>query len=380
MRQRGGDYDSDKVKSKPLVLSQLKKFDVYSKVHDDYSIKTKSGGAISLASICVMALLFLSELNTYLTVDYVDHIIVDTTLNQKLPIGINMTFPHLRCDEVSVDTVDSVGENQVDVHGSLVKLDLDAAGELSGGDKIAKPGDCLSCMEAAEVELQPGEKAPECCNSCQQLKDAYVEVGLPYYHILDVAVQCKNSIGCRVQGDVKVTKVGGNVHVALGKSMVRDGKHVHEFNINEVTDGFNTSHSIHRLDFGEQVPGFVSPLEGTTKIIKHGAYMFHYYLKLVPTLFFSRDGEPVYTHQYSVTDNQKNVMVKKGELAGLPGVFLVYEFTPFMVQRLEKVVPLSHFLTSVSAIIGGVFTVAGLLDAILYRSHKKLQTVNSRKS
>ena len=48
-------------------------------------------------------------------------------------------------------------------------------------------------------------------------------------------------------------------------------------------------------------------------------------------------------------------MVRRGELAGLPGVFLVYEFTPFMVERTEKAVPFSHFMTSVCAIIGGVF-------------------------
>merc|ERR1711920_376037 len=94
-----------------------------------------------------------------------------------------------------------------------------------------------------------------------------------------------------------------------------------------------------------------------------------YYIKLGPTLFTARD-RVVYTHQYSVTDNEKNVMVRKGELAGLPGIFLVYEFTPFMVQKIEKVAPVSHFLTSVSAIIGGVFTVAGMIDAILYRSYK----------
>merc|ERR1712151_434390 len=120
-----------------------------------------------------------------------------------------------------------------------------------------------------------------------------------------------------------------------------------------------------------------SPLEGTTKIVKHRTYMFHYYIKLVPTLFTGSD-RVIYTHQYSVTDAGKNVMVKKGELTGLPGVFLVYEFTPFMVQKINKVVPLSHFITSVCAIIGGVFTVAGMIDAVLYRSYKNLKKVNSK--
>jgi len=62
-------------------------------------------------------------------------------------------------------------------------------------------------------------------------------------------------------------------------------------------------------------------------------------------------------------------------LAGLPGVFLVYEFTPFMVQKIEKQEPLSHFLTSVCAIIGGVFTVAGMADAALYKSQQGLRII-----
>lgn len=349
------------------ALSELKRFDVYGKVHDDYRIQTRSGGTISIISIAAMTLMFLTEFNSYLSVEVVDHIIVDTTLNQKLPIGLNITFPHLRCDEISVDTVDSMGENQVDIHGGMQKISLDARGFVSSGDHVAKSGECLSCLEAKEFDEN------RCCNTCQDLKDAYSEAGLPYYHILDTADQCKNAVGCQIHGDVLVSKVGGNVHVALGKSTVRDGKHVHEFNIKEVSDGFNTSHSIHRLEFGERVEGMQSPLEGTTKIVKHGAYMFHYYIKLVPTLFNGRNDRTVYTHQYSVTDNEKNVMVKKGELAGLPGVFLVYEFTPFMVQKIEKPQPLSHFLTSVCAIIGGVFTVAGMIDAALYKSYNGLK-------
>ena len=349
--------------------SKLKNFDLYGKVHDDYRIKTQSGGIISLVSMLIMAMLFLSELHNYLRAELIDHIVVDTTLNQKLPIGLNITFPHIRCDEVSVDTVDSKGENQVDIAGTLTKMNLDVVGAPSKGDPVAKPGECFSCLEAQDL-AEKGEKL--CCNSCQALKETYQDFGLPYFHILDTAMQCSNSVGCRVEGDVLVSKVGGNVHVALGKSTVRDGKHVHEFNLKDVEDGFNTSHIIHRLEFGERVPGVESPLEGTAKIVLKGAYMFHYYIKLVPTLF-EGDGKSQYTHQYSVTGQEKDVLVRKGELAGLPGVFLVYEFTPFMVQKRVKEVPFSHFVISVCAIIGGVFTVAGLLDALLYGTAKRMK-------
>merc|ERR1719409_448738 len=143
--------------------------------------------------------------------------------------------------------------------------------------------------------------------------------------------------------------------------MIRDGKHVHEFNMNDVGDGFNTSHEIHSITFGDNVPGVLSPLDGTTKIVRHGAFMFHYYIKLVPTVFMGRWGSETYTNQYSVTDSARNVQVRSGELSGLPGVFIVYDFSPFLMRKTEKAKPWSYIFTSICAIIGGVFNIAFLV-------------------
>mmetsp|Transcript_39746 Transcript_39746/g.89007 ORF Transcript_39746/g.89007 Transcript_39746/m.89007 type:complete len:377 (+) Transcript_39746:177-1307(+) len=336
------------------ALEGLKHFDVYTKVHDDYIMRSQAGGVVTLVTSFIIALLFWTELGEFLTVEVTDSISVDTRINQKLHIGLDITFAHLRCDEVSVDTVDSSGDNQVNVHGSLAKVPLDREGRHVEGDTLAKPGDCLPCLEAADEEHR-------CCNTCQDLKDAYVAKELAYYHILDYADQCKHSVGCRVKGKVIVNKVSGNVHVALGHSTIRDGKHVHEFNMHDLTDGFNTSHEIHSMSFGDVIPGAFSPLEGVTKTVNQGSYMFHYYIKLVPTVYTSRWGNEMYTHQYSVTDAARNVQAKGGELSGLPGVFFVYDFSPFLMQKTEKTKPWSYLLTSICAIIGGVFSIASLV-------------------
>jgi hypothetical protein len=340
------------------VLDNLSTFDVFSKVHDDHMQKSQAGGIVTVITSFLIAILFWTELREFCTVEVIDSISVDTRINQKLPIGINITFPHLRCDEVSVDTVDSAGDNQVNVHGGLQKIPIDSTGMILDHDFAAKAGDCLSCMEGADDEHK-------CCNSCQDLKDAYSAKDLPYYHILDTAVQCKDSIGCAVAGKVTVNKVSGNVHVALGRSTVREGKHVHEFNMHDVSDGFNTSHSIHHITFGDQVPGVMSPLDGTTKIVRHGAFMFHYYIKLVPTVFTGRWGTEIYTNQYSVTDSARNVQVRSGELSGLPGVFIVYDFSPFLMRKTERAKPWSYIFTSICAIIGGVFSIAILVEMIV---------------
>eukprot|EP00440_Ansanella_granifera_P061898 gb/GFBE01067109.1/.p1 GENE.gb/GFBE01067109.1/~~gb/GFBE01067109.1/.p1 ORF type:complete len:373 (+),score=81.66 gb/GFBE01067109.1/:1-1119(+) len=341
------------------ALEKLKHFDVYNKVHDDYVQKRQTGGAVTIVTSLIVAALLYSEIRDFLSVEIVHSISVDTRTRQKLPISLDITFPHLRCSEVSVDTVDSAGDTQVDAHGGLEMFNLDASGKMSAGDPVAKEGDCWSCLEADD------ESEKRCCNSCQELKDAYADKGISYFHVLDTAMQCKESLGCRVKGKVVVNKVGGNVHVALGKSVERDGKLVHEFNMNDIGDGFNTSHHIHSITFGDHVNGVVSPLNGQKQIAGAGSWMYHYYLKLVPTAFTDRRGIATYTNQYSVTDSKRNVQVRGGELTGLPGVFLVYDFSPFLMKQTEQVKPWSYVFTSICAIIGGVFSIAALVEMAL---------------
>lgn len=340
------------------ALDTFKKFDVYNKVHDDYVLSRESGGAVSLVTAIIIAVLVWCEFKEFLTVEIAHSITVDTKVNQKLSIVLDITFPHLRCSEVSVDTVDSAGDTQVDAHGGLKMYNLDAVGKMTSGDPVAKEGDCWPCLEAEDADHK-------CCNSCQELKDAYSDKEIPYFHILDTAMQCKGSIGCRIKGKVVVNKVSGNVHVALGKSVERNGKLVHEFNMEDVSDGFNTSHYIDSITFGDYVPHLKSPLEGTRKIAKEGAWMYHYYLKLVPTVFNDRYARALYTNQYSVTDSERNVQVRNGELTGLPGVFIVYDFSPFLMTQTEQVKPWSFIFTSMCALAGGVFSIAMLVDLVI---------------
>lgn len=57
----------------------------------------------------------------------------------------------------------------------------------------------------------------------------------------------------------------------------------------------------------------------------------------------------------------------------LTGIFFMYDLSPMMVQLTETRRSFTHFLTGVCAIVGGVFTVAGMLDGMLYHSQKALK-------
>eukprot|EP00388_Colpodella_angusta_P011211 GDKJ01028831.1.p1 GENE.GDKJ01028831.1~~GDKJ01028831.1.p1 ORF type:complete len:381 (-),score=52.91 GDKJ01028831.1:454-1596(-) len=352
------------IKPPVSVISSLRKLDVYNKVHDDYAVKTSSGGFISILSFLVILFLFISETHDYLKTEITDHVVVDTHMDQPLPIDLKVTFPYLRCSDVSVDTVDSVGEHQSNIQGTLQKYPLhQESSELSAGS-------CGSCYDGQSATTN-------CCNSCDELEKAYEAKSLSFHSILKKAPQCALSIGCSIEGKVMVNKVSGNVHVALGKSSVRDGKLIHEFNPEDVKAGFDTSHTVERLRFGDSVPGVSSPLENG-ELLKNAndkSTMFHYYIKLVPTVFKRKDQTELFTNQYSATETVRVATVsKEGQLSGLPGVYFVYDFTPFLVEKIEKNKSFGHYLTGLVAIVGGVFGLSAFADILIYSGVKKLRS------
>lgn len=51
----------------------------------------------------------------------------------------------------------------------------------------------------------------------------------------------------------------------------------------------------------------------------------------------------------------------------------MFELSPILVQLSETRRSFTHFLTGICAIIGGVFTVAGMVDGAIYHGLRKLQ-------
>lgn len=73
---------------------------------------------MSLASFVVIALLFLSELYSYLNVEIVEELFVDSTaVDQRVDIHFDVTFDHLPCALLSIDVMDISGLNSHDVKG-----------------------------------------------------------------------------------------------------------------------------------------------------------------------------------------------------------------------------------------------------------------------
>jgi hypothetical protein len=59
-----------------------------------------------------------------------------------------------------------------------------------------------------------------------------------------------------------------------------------------------------------------------------------------------------------------------GLAGGLPGVFFMLNHSPMRIIYSESRPTFGSFLTSICAIIGGVFSVASIIDTILYRAER----------
>lgn len=86
--------------------------------------------------------------------------------------------------------------------------------------------------------------------------------------------------------------------------------------------------------------------------------------KVVPTLYKYLNGTTIQTNQYSVTEHMRHVNPGSGR--GLPGVFFFYEVSALHVEISESRRGFVAFFTSVAAIVGGVITVMGMLDQLVY--------------
>ena len=90
-------------------------------------------------------------------------------------------------------------------------------------------------------------------------------------------------------------------------------------------------------------------------------------MKVVPTVYTTEFGYKHTTNQFTVTERFRPFSLKPGESVIVPGIFFIYDMSAFMVEIQKSRKPLLHTLTRLCAIVGGVFSILGLLDKIVYR-------------
>lgn len=285
--------------------------------------------------------------------------------------------------------MDTAGDSQIDVLSHIHKTEVDADGKPIDEktlERITAEERRLDFEKRPKGEAKLCRECPAglpvatdaCCNTCQDVKDAYVLAGQDDGPAGD-SEQCmeeaqrmkrllnRDNRGCRLDGYVEVNKVAGNFHFAPGHSYQhKGGSHIHEFKPEEAAR-FNISHTINKLMFGEyELPNKPNALDATTRISEDGPGVFQYFIKIVPTTYQPDAGTVHRTHQYAVTQHTKAASRQSGFV--LPGIFFIYDINPIMVTVTEKHTPLLQFLVRLCAIVGGIFTVSGFIDAVIHNA------------
>lgn len=426
-----------------VVMQGLRNFDIFpkfdSRFEQEARDKTVFGAVLSVVAVLLVLVLVGGEVSYFFSIETKHELFVDTSdVNQQLTIHINVSFFKTPCDLISIDAIDSFGEFQKDIEATTRKHRISNDGTfiaetvelVNSGKKSMRNGEeedhasaaghrdgCGSCYGAGA--------AGSCCNSCDDVREAYERHGWTF-NLNDVSiVQCAaerlahasriaNHEGCNIAGTLAVRRVQGNIHFIPGRSFTHLGQHLHDLAGDEVKD-LNLTHRINHLSFGDSYPGLVNPLDGRTNAahtnappptaedaakadpnsqlalvpsLPHhakehknpgvddshpfGGGKFQYFIKVVPTWYDKLDGTSVKTNQYSCTEHYSAV---KTDMQFIPGMFVLYDLSPIMVHAYEAR-PYSsvvHFLLELCAITGGVFTVAGIVDSFLYHGARQVK-------
>jgi len=381
-------------------MDKLKAFDAYPRPAEEFRVRTLFGAIASIVCGLIILVLVWGEFLYYLQVTVVPEITLDQRREDKLNVSFDITFPHIGCAMLGVDTMDVSGNHQLDIKHTVYKQRLRADGseiatprrELvdsrpSDNEKAEAKQKELDISAGLAEEKKEDEKCGDCwgaqspsipcCNTCEDVRRAYEAKG--WLLNRDTVPQCvqemdteemktqrRASEGCRVYGYVTVNKVAGNFHIAPGASMQSGHQHVHSTSM--LPDDINVTHIIKSLSFGESYPGQANPLDEHVERDEKGALMTQYFINVVPTVYTYRDGHEVHTSQFSVTTHSHSVNMEEARKrgAGTPGLYITYDMSPISITYREFQRSFAHFLTGVCAIVGGVFTIMGFFDKVVY--------------
>jgi len=371
---------------------RIKSLDAFPKTLEDVRVQTATGGLVSLLAWCVIAVLVVYEVSSFLTPERHVELKVDVSRGEVMRVNLDIDFPGINCEVLGVDALDATGNVQLEIQNNLYKTKLDSSGKPLRHQASRRPAERKRALPppAASYSPLPPDYCGDCygaasaakngcCNSCDEVRAAYEARGWILLELENVEQCLREGLhsnitnrlrpgeGCNIKGFIEVSKVQGNFHISPGHTFDYHGRHLHD--MSAFADArLDVSHTIHHLSFGDSFPGVTHPLDGVSKKARGDVDlgMYEYFIEIVPTTFKGRfSSKRLKTNQYSVTEFFRSSDPNKGGRF-LPGVFFVYDLSPILIEVEERRRSFFHFLVQLCAIIGGVYSVSGMVDSSIY--------------
>ncbi|KAF3549514.1 hypothetical protein DY000_02004666 [Brassica cretica] len=360
--------------------TKLKSVDFYRKIPRDLTEASFSGAGLSIVAALVMMLLFGMELSSYLEVTTTTAVVVDKSSDGDfLRIDFNISFPALSCEFASLDVSDVLGTNRLNITKTVRKFPIDPHLKATGGEfhsglashHINHGEEIKQEFPDGAIQLTNGGfeslshhfpllivnfNAPWCywSNRLKPFWEKTATIIKQRYdpdtdgRVLLGSVDCTEEPAlCRrtVIGYIFSGTIYKAIHlfgfsakaVNLRNLVISAHSEAHSFDSSQM----NMSHVVTHLSFGRMIdPRLLTDMK-----------------RLLPYLGQSHDrlDEKAFINQHEFGANVTILIT-------------------------ENPKSLSHFITNLCAIIGGVFTVAGIIDSIFHNTIRLIKKVELGKN
>jgi thiol-disulfide isomerase/thioredoxin len=174
--------------------------------------------------------------------------------------------------------------------------------------------------------------------------------------------------GCQIAGSILINRVPGNFYIQAFSPMHDLAPHM-----------TNLSHEVHSLVFTPEVMEHerrnilpkrfeesTTPLNGNVYITENLHEAYHHYLKLVTTNGFA----------YQVLQSSQLAIYGHDQV---PEAKFIIDLSPIAIRYRRETRPWYDYVTSLMAIIGGTFTVVGILEASMRQAGKMVKKKITKK-
>jgi len=165
--------------------------------------------------------------------------------------------------------------------------------------------------------------------------------------------------GCLFEARFHINKIPGNFHLSTHSVDVQP-------------DSYDFAHEIHEISFGSKIRKISSknirssfnPLKERSKLDGNSLESHEYVMRVVPTTYEDISGTKLISISVYIRLQESHLIWTCGRV--IPALWFKYDLNPITVRYHETRPPLYHFLTTVCAIVGGTFTVAGIIDSCIF--------------
>ncbi|KAL6723203.1 hypothetical protein Aduo_018233 [Ancylostoma duodenale] len=162
--------------------------------------------------------------------------------------------------------------------------------------------------------------------------------------------------GCRFKSKFEINKVPGNFHLSTHSAKSQP-------------ENPDMRHIIHSIRFGDEIPnsnvkGSFNPLKERNMLSSEPLLTHEYILKIVPSVYEDINGKVWNSYQYTFGHKDYLAYHHSGQI--IPAVWFKYSLQPITVKHKEWRQSFYYFLTSICAVVGGTFTVAGIIDSTFF--------------